>query len=86
LLKLDLFLPKYIFERIKDLAPPPDKVPDSIKDSKSSGDPLFDFRHADASLSQVIIERNIKVMEKPQDILMIVSEAFEDIVGYGLFH
>jgi hypothetical protein len=47
---------------------------------------LFDFRHADVSLRQVVVEGNIKVMEKSQDILMIVTEALEEIAGFGLFY
>ena len=64
-------------------APGSGEVPGSCEGSKAPGDLLFDFRHADVSLRQVVVEWNIKVMEKSQDILMVVTEALEEIAGYN---
>src|SRR5216684_5461292 len=53
--------------------------------AECSGDFLFDFHHAQIAFGQVIGKWNVKIIHKGQDLLAMVTKAFQEIPRFRLF-
>ena len=59
-----------------------DKTADSCEEfgalptSETTRDFLFDFHHSDISFGEVIVKWNLKIVEEPQNIAGVISNAF----------
>ena len=57
----------------------------AIPTSEATRDFLFDFHHSNIPLGEVVVKWHFKIVEEPQNIIGVISDAFYEVSGLGFF-